>query len=155
MITQDVFAEKFKKLVTLCNFPQNMANQANVEIYYDALRGVDERTLLLAFQKITKTPPNKLTLAVILHHVYDTMPKKECSDWDERECSVEGCERGLISEKIGNYSVLFRCLACNSSKLKFIDGHTSENVFNERQKHAPKKREKEPTRIETLTEEIG
>jgi hypothetical protein len=155
MISQDLFTDKFKKLITLCSFPQNMANQSNIEIYFDALKFTDERILLSAFKKICSSPPNKLTLAAILHYVGELKPKTECSDWDGTECNIEGCNRGLISEQIGVYSVLFRCLKCDSSKLRWINDHTTENIMNEQQKHKPVERVKEPSKMENLTRGIG
>jgi hypothetical protein len=155
MVDEITFAAKFRKMVTLCNYPQGMLKDPQVDTFYDALKFNDERTLLSAFAKICSSPPNKLTLSVILHHVNELKPKKECSDWTERECNVEGCERGLISEQIGKYSVLFKCTSCDSSKLKFINDHTTENVFNEQQKHKPVERVKEPTKIQELTRGIG
>ena len=142
-------------MVTLCSFPQNMLNPGQVEVYFDALRYTDERILLLAFKKICSAPPNKLTLAVILHQVNNLQPKVGISDWSGKECIDENCNRGLISEQIGVYGVLFRCLRCDSSRLKWINDYTPENIEREKQKHAPVERSEISTRIEDMTVKIG
>ncbi|GAG07825.1 unnamed protein product, partial [marine sediment metagenome] len=40
MITLETFTEKFRKMVTLCSFPQAMLNPKQVETYFNELRQV-------------------------------------------------------------------------------------------------------------------